>query len=191
MPFQIVTERLSIRPWQPADRPAFERLATDPEMMRYMSGGRPWSTEEIDNYFVRQAATLAANGFCLGAAVERTTGRTIGLAGLQRLGTTGELETGYWIARDLWGRGYATEAANGAVRYAFENLLGPRVMAITDRDNRASRRVMEKIGMTFLRETTGADLGHRMPEIEVVLYAIERAEWLARAGAPDPASSGA
>jgi hypothetical protein len=71
-------------------------------------------------------------------------------AGLQKLG--GELEVGYWVARDLWGRGYAPE---------------------------------EKIGMTFQRETTGAELGHRMPEIEVVLYRIERAEWEAqRAASP-------
>jgi RimJ/RimL family protein N-acetyltransferase len=177
MPFSIVTDRLEIRPWQPEDRPAFAELATDPEMMRYMTNGVPMSDAEIDAYFVRQAATLEQNGFCMGALVERATGRTIGLAGLQLLGTTGELETGYWVARDLWGRGYATEIANGALRYAFETLQGPRVMAITDPDNQASRRVMEKIGMTFLRETLGADLGYRVPEIELVLYGIERDAW--------------
>ena len=182
MPFSIVTERLEIRPWQPADRPAFAALATDPEMMRYMTNGVPWTAAEIDAYFKRQAGTLEQHGICLGALVERSTGRVIGLAGLQYLGTTGDLETGYWVARDLWGNGYATEAASGALRHAFETLGGPRVTAITQPDNRASRRVMEKIGMTFLRETTGAALGHRHPEIEVVLYAIEREEWLARVG---------
>jgi len=54
------------------------------------------------------------------------------------------------------------------------------VMAITDHENRASRRVMEKICMTYLRDTNGVELGHRSPEIEVVLYSIERDAWAAR-----------
>ncbi len=177
MPFSIETDRLRIRPWEPRDRAPFAALATDPEMMRFMTDGRPWTDEEIDGYFTRQAATLAANGFCLGAVDEKASGRMIGLAGLQLLGSTGELETGYWIARDLWGRGYASEAARGALRHAFEVVGGARVLAITDHDNRASRRVMEKIGMIYLRDTNGVELGHRMPEIEVVLYGIERAAW--------------
>lgn len=180
MPFSITTDRLWIRPWEAADRPGFAALATDPEMMRYMTGGRPWSDEEIDGYFTRQAGTLEANGFCLGAVVERSTGRMVGLGGLQLLGSTGELETGYWIARDLWGKGYASEAASGSLRHAFEVVGGARVMAITDHENWASRRVMEKIGMTYLRDTNGVELGHRSPEIEVVLYSIERDAWAAR-----------
>lgn len=180
MPFSIVTDRLLIRPWEPRDRPAFAALATDPEMMRFMTGGRAWTDEEIDGYFTRQAGILEENGFCLGAVEERATGRTIGLGGLQLLGSTGELETGYWIAPDLWGKGYASEAASGSLRHAFEAVGGARVMAITDHENWASRRVMEKIGMTYLRDTNGVELGHRMPEIEVVLYGIERDAWLAR-----------
>ncbi len=180
MPFSIITERLLIRPWEPADRTAFAALATDPEMMRFMTGGRPWSDDEIDGYFTRQAETLEAHDFCLGAVEELATGRMIGLGGLQLLGATGELETGYWISRDLWGKGYASEAAGGALRHAFEVVGGARVMAITDHDNRASRRVMEKIGMTYLRDTNGVELGHRMPEIEVVLYCLERDAWALR-----------
>jgi|CXWL01.1.fsa_nt_gi RimJ/RimL family protein N-acetyltransferase len=178
MRFAIETERLRIRPWRSEDRGAFERLSNDPEMMRYMTAGRPWNGDEVDAFFARQATTLAEHGHCLGAVEERATGRMIGLAGLQFLGS--EYETGYWIARELWGQGYASEAAEGALRHAFDRLGAPRVIAITDRDNRASRRVMEKIGMTFERETTGAELGHRQPEIEVVLYAIERAVWEGR-----------
>jgi [ribosomal protein S5]-alanine N-acetyltransferase len=175
--FRITTDRLEIRPWRADDRAVMAQLSSDPGMMRHMTGGRPWTEDELDGFFTRQAATLAEFGHCLGAVEERATGRVIGLAGLQYLGTTGELETGYWIARDLWGRGFAAEAARGALRHAFEVLDGPRVVAITDPENLASRRVMEKIGMTFQRRTTGAALGHRQPEIDVVLYAIERAEW--------------
>lgn len=178
MSFCIETERLVIRPWRPEDRPAFEALSSDREMMRYMTAGRPWSSEEVDAFLARQAGNLADHGHCMGALEETASGRMIGIAGLQKLG--GELETGYWVARELWGRGYASEAARGTLHHAFESLGGARVIAITDRDNRASRRVMEKIGMSFQRETTGAELGHRLPEIEVVLYSIERATWEGR-----------
>ncbi len=177
MPFSILTERLEIRPWTPEDRPAFTALATDPEMMRYMTDGRPWSESEIDAYFARQAHGIETYGFWMGALVERATGRVVGLSGLQFLGTTGELEVGYWVAKDLWGLGYASEAAGGIFRHAFEDLGRERMLAITHAQNGASRRVMEKLGMRFLRATTGVELGHRFPEIEVVLYGIERTEW--------------
>lgn len=78
MPFSIGTDRLEVRPWQPEDRPAFAAMATDPEMMRYMSNGIPMSAAEIDAYFVHQNATLEQNGFCMGALVERATVRMIG-----------------------------------------------------------------------------------------------------------------
>ena len=176
-PFSIETPRLLIREWTPEDRPAFTALATDPEMMRYMTDGRPWSEDEIDAYFARQADGIARFGFCMGALVERSSGLVIGLSGLQFLGTTGELEVGYWVAKHLWGRGYASEAASGILDYGFGRLGRERMLAITHAENRASRRVMEKLGMTFLKATTGTELGHRFPEIEVVLYGIERAEW--------------
>ena len=76
------------------------------------------------------------------------------------------------------------EAASGALRHAFETVGGARVLAITDHENWGSRRVMEKIGMTYLKDTNGVELGHRMPEIEVVLYGIERDAWAARSSKP-------
>ncbi len=170
--FVIDTARLVIRPWvEDKERTAFVALATDPEIMQYITHGRPWTGEEIDAFFERQRSSLAKHGFCQGALVEWASGSVVGLAGLHPLGTTGDVEAGWWVARDRWGRGYATEAAFALRDFAFRELRLPRLAAIAHPDNAASIRVMEKIGLTFERRATGHELGLRVPDVEVVLYA--------------------
>ncbi|MEZ4703045.1 MAG: GNAT family N-acetyltransferase [Rhodothermales bacterium] len=175
MPFEIETDTLRIRPWREAtDRPAFCAMTADPVMMRYMSDGIPWSDAMNDEFFARQQRTLDAAGVCMGALVWKETDEVIGVAGLQPLGTTGNLEVGWWVQRVHQGKGLATAAGAAMVRYAFETLDQPCVKAITLPGNQASRRVMEKLGMRYEGVVTGRQLGHRLPEIEVVLYGIER-----------------
>lgn len=174
-PFVIDTARLVIRPWvEEKERSAFVALATDPAMMRYVTHGRPWTGEEIDAFFERQRSSLAEHGFCQGALVEWASGSVVGLAGLHTLGTTGDVEAGWWVAPDRQGRGYATEAALALRDFAFRELRLPRLCAIAHPDNAASIRVMEKIGLAFERRTTGHELGLRVPDVEVVLYAALR-----------------
>ncbi len=178
-PFQIETERLLIRPWEPHDDAGFRAMVADPEMMRYISHGRPWAEERIAEFESRQRRNLAAHGCCMGALVDLTGpsgrgGRLAGVCGLQPLGTTGELEVGWWVVKDLWGRGLATEAGAAALRFGWDILGLRRINAIAMPGNRASTRVMEKLGMTFERHATGHDLGLAVPDVEVVLYALER-----------------
>ncbi len=170
-PFVIDTARLVIRPWvEEKERPAFVALATDPEMMQYITHGRPWTGEEIDAFFERQHGSLVEHGFCQGALVEWASGSVVGLAGLHTLGTTGDIEAGWWVAPDRQGRGYATEAALALRDFAFRELRLPRLCAIAHPDNAASIRVMEKIGLAFERRATGHELGLRVPDVEVVLW---------------------
>ena len=172
--FLIETERLVIRPWQAADREAFTAMATDPQVMRYIGQGRPWSEADIDAFWARQAGTLETYGVCMGALVRKEDDRVVGVAGLQPLGTTGNYEIGYWIAPDCWRRGYALEAAQALVRYAFEVMDLPRVAAIADPENDRSIAIMEKLGMRDGGIKTGAELGHRLPEIVVSYHVLER-----------------
>ncbi len=175
--FFVCTERLLIRAWAEArDRAAFVALVTDPEMMRYITDGHPWPEQEVDAFFERQRDSLEAHGFCHGALVERSSNSVVGLAGLYPLGTTDDVEAGWWVARDRWGRGYATEAVLALRDFAFHELRLPRLCAIAHPDNAASIRVMEKIGLAFERRTTGRRLGLRSPDVEVVLYAVTRSE---------------
>ncbi|MCW2988837.1 MAG: hypothetical protein JWM24_1775, partial [Solirubrobacterales bacterium] len=159
--FRLETERLVLRPWETTDRAAFTVLAHDPEIMKFVHGGTPYSEEEIDEFLARQARQLAEHDLTMGALVEKESGRVVGVTGIQPLGTSGDLEIGWWLARDVWGRGYATEAGGAAMRHVLETLNRPRVVAIIDPDNVASRRVVERLGFHLDGRYTGAQLGHR------------------------------
>jgi RimJ/RimL family protein N-acetyltransferase len=110
----------------------------------------------------------------MGALIEKASGRLVGLCGTQPLGTTGDLEIGWWLAQDVWGRGYATEAGGAAMRHVLETLGRPRVVAIIDVPNEASKRVVGRLGMQYEGRYTGTQLGHRKPEIVVDLFFRER-----------------
>jgi RimJ/RimL family protein N-acetyltransferase len=168
--FRLETDRLVIRPWQTDDRPAFTALMSHPEVTHYVHGGLPYSEEEVDEWFARQARQLAEHDVCMGALIEKSTGRLAGLAGTQPLGTTGNLEIGWILARDAWGLGYATEAGGAAMRHVLETLARPRVVAIIDPDNEPSKRVAARLGMKYEARYTGEQLGHRKPEIVVDLF---------------------
>lgn len=172
-PFRIDTPRLFIRGWETTDVGAFRRLATDSRVMRYIAAGEPWPEHRIRRFFVKQENNLRRDGFCLGALCDRSNGRVVGLAGLQALGTSGEVEIGWWVEPDRWGEGLATEAGKSSAAFAFNEAKLARVVAITHPENRASRRVMEKVGMTFERRALGRELGLDDPDVEIVLYALE------------------
>lgn len=168
--FGLETDRLTIRPWNPADRAAFRVLMDDPEVTRYVHGGTPYSEVEIDEFFARQERQLQEHDLCMGALVEKATDRVIGISGIQPLGTTGDLEVGWILARATWGRGYASEAGGAAIRHVLETLGRSRVVAIIDIDNQPSKHVAARLGMQYEGRYTGAQLGHRKPEIVVDLY---------------------
>jgi RimJ/RimL family protein N-acetyltransferase len=72
----------------------------------------------------------------------------------------GEIEIGYFLKRSAWGNGYATEAAERLLRFAFDESFLKEVVAVIDAENKRSRRVLEKIGFlsTGTRRAYGADL---------------------------------
>ena len=170
--FRLETERLLIRPWQPDDRPALAALTQDPEVMKYVHAGQPYSEAELDELFTRQARQLSEFGVCMGALIEKSTGRLAGVAGTQPLGD--DYEIGWWLARDLWGRGYATEAGAAAMNHVLQTMQRPRVVAIIDPGNEPSKRVVERLGMKCEGRFTGAQLRHRHPDIVVDFFTRER-----------------
>jgi ribosomal-protein-alanine N-acetyltransferase len=168
--FRLDTERLFIRPWQESDRPAFRTMSGDREVMRYVHGGEPYTEEEIDQFMARQKKQLDDLGMCMGALVEKSTGHVVGVAGVQPLGASGDIEIGWWLNREVWGRGYATEAGGAAMNHVLETLKRPRVVAIIDPGNKSSVGVVNRLGFTYDRRYTGAELKHRLPEIVVDLF---------------------
>ena len=168
--FGYETERLLIRPWSDDDRPHFETLMNDPEVTRYLRGGQPYTQAEVDEWFARQARQLAEHDVCMGAVIEKSSDRLIGISGVQPLGTTGDLEIGWILSRDAWGRGYATEAGAAAMRHVLQTLARPRVVAVIDPPNEPSKRVAARLGMEYEARYTGAAIGNRNPTMVVDLF---------------------
>jgi RimJ/RimL family protein N-acetyltransferase len=144
----IQTERLLLRPWRDADREPFFQMNSDPAVMRYFPA--VLSRAESEALADRIEAQWAARGFTLYAA--ELQGEFIGFIGISvpqfEAHFTPSVEIGWRLAAAYWNRGLATEGSRAVLRYAFETLGLEEVVAFTVPANLASRRVMEKIGMT-------------------------------------------
>lgn len=174
MAFRIETPRLVVRPWAGSERAIFSTFVRDPEMMRYISHGKAWDETRIDAFFERQQKYLAEHGACVGAVMLKETGAVIGIGGIQPLDKAKVYEFAWWIWKGYWNRGFATEMAEGFKDHAFRVMGLARVVAIADVPNRASSRVMEKIGMRYEGIVNAHDLAERHPAVEVVMYSLNR-----------------
>jgi ribosomal-protein-alanine N-acetyltransferase len=152
MPLPLVTERLRLRPATLEDLDAWLAISRDAEKAWF---GEPQSSRDEARFSLeRRIAHQERHGFSLWVVELRETGELIGAAGLQHLRSGPEVEVGYRFLHDRWGHGYATEAAGAAIAFGFGELGLDRIVAVTEPDNHASRRVMEKCGMTFVGPTT-------------------------------------
>jgi RimJ/RimL family protein N-acetyltransferase len=173
----LETERLILDPWQEDRREEFVSLASDPEVMRHIGAGSPWTRELAEDRFDWQLAHWRDHGFGWRSAVDRSSGDWLGFVGINHARpeavelNPGDVEIGWWLAPSSWGRGLATEGAVALRDEGVGRVALPRLLARHSPANRASGRVMEKIGMTFEREATG-----RHGEA-VHVWAMERARW--------------
>jgi RimJ/RimL family protein N-acetyltransferase len=145
----IETRRLILRPFVPDDLDRLAVILSDPDVMRYLPGGSPRTREQTENTFKFTIAHWEQRGFGWWAVVNKANQELIGWCGLKLVETTGETEVLYMLARQHWGKGYATEAATASLRYGFEELGLDRIIAVAVPANIASRRVMEKMGMQY------------------------------------------
>ena len=94
----------------------------------------------------------------------------IGYSGFQYLDNTPQLEVLFGFLKDYWGHGFATEAANACLRFGFEELRCSKVYAVTHPENRASRCILEKVGMAF-------DKKSEHYRIDSITYKVSRDEY--------------
>jgi RimJ/RimL family protein N-acetyltransferase len=175
----IETERLRLRPWRPEDRAAFLEMSRTAEVMEHLGGLS--SPEQVDAAIARMNASQATHGYCFWAIERRGDAAFLGFCGLKRaneFGTPieGELEIGWRLRRDSWGVGYAREAADATLTWAWANTDAPRVVAITVPANRRSWGLMERLGMV---RTPVLDFGHPLfatdhPLHRHIAYVAER-----------------
>jgi len=175
MTLLIETARLRLEPWHSDDWRALHAIAREPEVMRYITNGAPWNETQTQEFVTRQQRHFSERNYCLWKLIVKNTdvqsGETVdGLCGIQPLTETNEIEIGYWLAQRHWGHGLATEAARAAARDAFERVGLDRLVAIAQKENTASLRIMQKLGMAYERN-------HIHRGIPVVLYSVSRDRW--------------
>ncbi len=170
------TPRLLLRRWREADLAPFAALNADPRVMEHF----PATLErtESDALVERIEAGFERRGFGLWAVELRETGGLLGFTGLSvpsfEAAFTPCVEVGWRLSADHWGRGFATEAANAAIRFGFEQLGLQEIVSFTVPANVRSRRVMEKLGMRLDAEFEHPRLPEGHPLRRHVLYRLAR-----------------
>ncbi len=165
----LTTERLILRAPHRDDFEDIYQLGTDPEVMRYISFGKVQTQREARKDLATRIRMSTGNtGYWIIQHGE--TGAFIGWLALKKLSKTKDYEIGFRLMRSAWGKGYATEGSRKLLDYAFWDLGLTKVLAVAMPENKASRRVLEKLGLNF--QGTG-----EYYETHCVLYSIKKEEF--------------
>jgi RimJ/RimL family protein N-acetyltransferase len=154
MSVHLETDRLILRRLTVADVDNLVELDGDPAVMRFINGGKATPRDVIERETLPRllAEYDRVAGFGVWAAIEKSTGEFIGWMSLRAHdGDLERVELGYRLRRPAWGKGYATEGARALVDKGFGELGARRISATTMTVNAASRRVMEKAGLKYVR----------------------------------------
>ncbi len=188
----LETERLLLRRFTEADGDNLFVLDSDPDVMRFLTGGTPTPRDAIRDEILPRFLSYYAryDGLGIWAAIEKSTGEFLGWFSLKppEDSSPDTVELGYRLRTSAWGKGYATEGSRALIRTGFTEHGVQRVFATTYQDNLASRRVMEKAGLTLVRtfRITAADLVAEgtfhvtSPDVwdgDDVEYALRKADW--------------
>ncbi|MBP0596702.1 GNAT family N-acetyltransferase [Herbaspirillum sp. LeCh32-8] len=183
-PVSLRGERVLLRPWRDADRAPFAAINADPRVMAHFPTALP--RPDSDALADRIEAHFAEHGFGPWALEIPGVTEFAGFVGLLRVSFnahfTPAVEIGWRLAADLWGRGYAAEAAACALRHGFTALELPEIVSFTVPANHRSLAVMQRLGMHYdIRE----DFLHpRLPPEHPLrlhrLYRLGREEWMER-----------
>ncbi len=187
----LETERLVLRQFTEADLENLVALDSDPDVMRFLSGGTPTPRDVIQNEMLPRLLHYYEqyDGYGFWAAIEKSTGDFLGWFHFRppKGASPDEPELGYRLHKAAWGKGYGTEGSRALIRKGFTELGVRRVVASTYQDNLGSRRVMEKAGMTLVRtfRITAEEMaahGYHVASEDLwdgddVEYALEKADW--------------
>jgi RimJ/RimL family protein N-acetyltransferase len=150
VPVTLRTERLVLRQWRDSDREAYAELNADPVVMEHFPA--TLTRAQSDAHLEKMTQVIDGRGWGLWAVEVPGVADCIGFVGLNEpwfeAHFTPAMEVGWRIAREHWGRGYATEAARESLRFAFEELGLAEVVSFTTPGNERSQAVMRRIGMT-------------------------------------------
>lgn len=179
------TERVRLRQFTPADLDGLAAIMAKPEVMRHLGlRGEPMPRRETEVVLSGMMSHWGRHGYGRWAAEDKASGRLIGFAGLRSFGRTQELL--YLLDRPSWGRGLATEMARECLRFCFAEKRFDEAVAFARPANLASRRVLEKAGMSFRGEddflrvmaAAGIEPTPGGGELRVAQYRLSRQSYL-------------
>lgn len=167
---EIETARLRLRGYTPDDLDHLSSIRADSVVMRYIGTGLPQDEVQSGAWLEKHRVRWEQHDFGMWAVALKGDETLLGWCGLALLDDTPEVEVGYGFSKASWGKGIATEAARASLRFSFEERNLDRIVAVAMPENTGSQRVMEKIGMKYVKRAHyyGAD---------VVYYAITRDEF--------------
>ncbi|MDQ2805456.1 MAG: GNAT family N-acetyltransferase [Chloroflexota bacterium] len=186
----LETERLVLRRFTPEDVDNLFDLDSDPAVLRFV-GGTPPSRAMIQTadlpWYLSYYERFAGYGFW--AAIQKSSGQFLGwfLFRPPEGSSPTEVELGYRLVQTAWGQGYSTEGSRALIRKGFTELDVQRVVAFALAANHASRRVLEKSGLTLVRA-----FRHTWPDRfdgatqDLVEYALPQADWAQQQAAHRP-----
>jgi len=177
---EVETDRLKLRQWKESDSPFFAEMNSDPVVMEYYPS--VMSKAESDEMANKIQSLISSRGWGLWAVKEKHHKKFIGFVGLHEpiheLPFSPCVEIGWRLAKESWGKGYATEAAKAALNIAFGQLDLSKVYSFASVVNSRSRAVMDRLNMV----NTHQNFEH--PKVPVgsllrehVLYEITKAQW--------------
>jgi RimJ/RimL family protein N-acetyltransferase len=164
---ELDTERLHLRAPCLDDLDGYARMYADPDVMRFLEDGVPLDRAAAFRSIAVHLGHWQLRGYGQWALHERATGSFVGRAGLWQPEGWPGLEVGWTLARESWGRGYATEAGRAAITYAFDVLGADEVISLIRPENTGSIKVAERLGETY-------DRSIQLLGSEASVYRIER-----------------
>jgi RimJ/RimL family protein N-acetyltransferase len=177
---ELETDRLKLRQWRSEDYPLFADMSADLRVMEYFPS--PLTFDESYALASKIEGLIAQRGWGLWVVEIKGGDRFAGFVGLHEplvaLPFSPCVEVGWRLGYEFWGQGYATEAANAALKFAFETLGLTEVVSFTATQNLRSQAVMQRLKMHNTGENfdhPNVPIGH--PLREHVLYRIGRSEW--------------
>ena len=164
MPSVLETPRLALARFSHADAPGFYELNADPEVLRH-TGDEPFTSAAEAEAFIRAYAHYDRHGYGRWSVYLKETGDYVGFCGLNYSARLAEVDIGFRFMRRCWGRGFATEAARASLHHGFTVYGLPQIVGRALPGNAASLRVLEKLGMQYVKDVENDGLLWRQYEI--------------------------
>jgi ribosomal-protein-alanine N-acetyltransferase len=164
------TPHLLLRPWRLEDADAWFNILQEEGILHYFPNQTPPIREKAEAYITHHLTHWRLRSYGHWAVVTSEDGLVVGWSGLEYLPELNETEVAYLFSKRLWGRGYATEAAQASVQFGFESTGLEKIIGLVHPENAGSVRVLEKCGLTFTDRIT-------LWGMEMSRYGINRSKY--------------